>query len=86
MNGGLKKAIHYNPMENVVPKNIYNFEIINQKIKRNGISFSNAMDYTMEKVIPKSIYRISRNSGRGSYHFVGQILPKNWIYVPYFPQ
>ena len=55
MNGGLIKAIHYNPMENVVPKNIYNFEIINQKIKRNGISFSNAMDYTMEKVIPKSI-------------------------------
>ena len=24
------------------------------------------------------LYRISRNSGRGSYHFVGQILPQNW--------
>ena len=24
-------------------------------------------------------YRISRNSGRGSYHFVGQILPQNWV-------
>ena len=24
-------------------------------------------------------YRISRNSGRGSYHFVRQILPQNWV-------
>ena len=24
-------------------------------------------------------YRISRNSGRGSYHFVGQILSQNWV-------
>ena len=45
---------HQYTMENVHPKNIqfWNHEL---KIKRNGISFSNAMDYTMEKVIPKSI-------------------------------
>ena len=24
-------------------------------------------------------YRISRNSGRGSYPFVRQILPQNWV-------
>ena len=29
----------------------------------------------------KSKYRISRNSGRGSYHFAGQILPQNWVYA-----
>ena len=25
------------------------------------------------------LYRISRNSGRGSYPFVRQILPQNWV-------